>query len=164
MLSTLTRRMLPSTPERDMNDGWPAHLRPGALRVARATAHYDRTIAFYRDLLGLPVVGEFSDSFGEDGTIFGLPDTGTQLEIVRVRSLPTAAAFDDLVFYLDDFDAVTSATAPLLEAGLQPDPDPHAYWVANRAVIFRDPDGRRVVFAPWVFGRDPEPISRPVST
>jgi len=30
-------------------------------------------------------------------------------------------------------------------------------WRANGAVIYRDPDGRDVVFAPWVYGRDPEP-------
>jgi hypothetical protein len=52
------------------------------LRFARSSSHYNQTIPFYRDLLRLPV-GEFSDSFGEDGTIFGLPDTCIQLEIVR---------------------------------------------------------------------------------
>ena len=38
-----------------------------------------------------------------------------------------------------------------------PDPNPHGYWSANGAVVFRDPDGRGVVFAPWVYGRDPDP-------
>ena len=52
---------------------WPGHLRPGALRWARSSAHYAATVAFYRDAVGLPVVGEFTASFGEDGTIFGLP-------------------------------------------------------------------------------------------
>jgi catechol 2,3-dioxygenase-like lactoylglutathione lyase family enzyme len=60
---------------------WPEHLRPGALRFARSSSNYDQTIPFYRDVLGLPIVGEFADSFGEDGTIFGLPDTHIQLEI-----------------------------------------------------------------------------------
>jgi ribosomal protein S18 acetylase RimI-like enzyme/predicted enzyme related to lactoylglutathione lyase len=31
-------------------------------------------------------------------------------------------------------------------------------WAANGAVTYRDPDGRAMVFAPWVFGRDPEPV------
>jgi len=65
---------------------WPAHLRPGALRWARASGHYHDTIAFYRDAVGLPVIGQFTDSFGEDGTIFGLPDTTAQMEIVRAHS------------------------------------------------------------------------------
>jgi catechol 2,3-dioxygenase-like lactoylglutathione lyase family enzyme len=53
------------------------------VRFTRSSSHHDQTISFYRDVLGLPVVEEFADSFGEDGTIFGLPDTHVQLEIVR---------------------------------------------------------------------------------
>ena len=138
---------------------WPAHLRPGALRWARSSAHYAATVAFYRDAVGLPVVGEFTASFGEDGTIFGLPDTGIQMEIVRAH--PASAGpdgFDQLVLYLNDMEAVTTATAPLRKQGFTPDPAPHGYWAANGAVVFRDPDGRGVVFAPWVYGRDADPV------
>ena len=53
------------------------------MRVGRSSAHYDQTIRFYRDLVGLPVLESFAASYGEDGTIFGLPDTSVQLEIVR---------------------------------------------------------------------------------
>jgi catechol 2,3-dioxygenase-like lactoylglutathione lyase family enzyme len=137
---------------------WPEHMRPGALRWARASDHYDETIAFYRDLIGLPVVDEFAGSYGENGTIFGLPDTGVQMEIVRARNGGASrGAFDQLVFYLDDAAAVALATRPLREGGFSADPVPHAYWAANGAVVYRDPDGRDVVFAPWVYGRDPEP-------
>jgi hypothetical protein len=138
---------------------WPAHLRPGALRWARASDHYDETIPFYRDLIGLPVIGEFTASYGEDGTIFGLPDTGIQMEIVRAHPGGGAGtgSFDQLVFYLDDADAVTGATRRLRDRGVVADPAPHGYWAANEAVTYRDPDGRDVVFAPWVYGRDPEP-------
>lgn len=141
--------------------GWPPHLRPRALRWARASVHYDATIRFYRDLIGLPVIDAFTASFGEDGTIFGLPDSSVQLEIVRAHAdVGTGGALDQLVLYLDDADAVIAGTAPLRAHGCTPDPDPHPYWAANGAVVFQDPDGRRVVFAPWVFGRDPDPINR----
>jgi catechol 2,3-dioxygenase-like lactoylglutathione lyase family enzyme len=138
--------------------GWPAHLRPGAVRFGRASRYYEMTITFYRDLVGLPVVDEFTGSFGEDGVIFGLPDTAVQLEIIRAHEhAAEAAAFDPLVLYLDDAEAVSVATKPLRAAGLAPAPDQHPYWIARGAVTFRDPDGREVVFAPWVYGRDPEP-------
>jgi GNAT superfamily N-acetyltransferase len=141
------------------SQSWQPHLRPGALRWARSSRNYADTIVFYRDVVGLTVVDEFADSFGEDGTIFGLPDTGLQLEIVRAHAeTPTSVGFDQLVFYLDGADAVTAATAPLLAHGYVADPQPHAYWSANGAVTFQDPDGRDVVFAPWVYGRDPEPV------
>jgi catechol 2,3-dioxygenase-like lactoylglutathione lyase family enzyme len=142
--------------------GWPAHLRPGALRWVRSSARYDETVAFYRDLVGLPVVGGFSDSYAEDGTIFGLPDTSTQLEIVRVSEpVGFPDRFDQLVLYLADAAAQERAVEPLRRAGLVPIPDPHPYWAANGAVVFLDPDGRGVVFAPWIYGREPDPADRP---
>jgi GNAT superfamily N-acetyltransferase len=141
--------------------GWPVHLRPGALRWARTSNRYDETIVFYRDLVGLSVVGEFTSSYGEDGTIFGLPDTTVQMEIVRAHpGLVPVEGFDQLVLYLNDAQALATASAPLLAAGLAPDPGQHAYWEANGAVTFRDPDGRGLVLAPWVYGRVLDPVDR----
>src|SRR4051794_18403425 len=139
---------------------WPSNLRPGAIRFGRASQHYAKTIAFYRDMVGLPIVGEFTVSFGEDGTIFGLPDTTVQLEIIRAHEPTAVAEFDPLVLYLDSPAAVVAATAPLRAAGLIANLDPHPYWAANRAVVYDDPDGREVVLAPWVYGRDPDPVDR----
>jgi len=139
---------------------WPEHLQPGAVRLSWTSAHYDETIAFYRDIVGLPVIGEFSDSFGEDGTLLGLPGLSTHLEIVRGHGLPaTADPLGQLVFYLSGAAAMASATAPLRDAAVPTDPDPHPYWAARGATVHLDPDDRRVVFAPWVFGAEPEPGS-----
>jgi ribosomal protein S18 acetylase RimI-like enzyme len=141
--------------------GWPTHLAPGALRWARASSRYNETVAFYHELVGLPIVGEFRSSFGEDGTIFGLPDTRVQLEIVRAHpAADPVAGFDQLVLYLEDQDALVTASSRLRAAGLDPDPSQHAYWEANGAVTFRDPDGRGLVLAPWVYGRVPDPVDR----
>ena len=71
-----------STPP-DAVSRWPEHLPVGAVRVGRTSADHDQTVQFYRDLVGLPVLESFKESFGEDGTIFGLPDTASHLEIVR---------------------------------------------------------------------------------
>jgi GNAT superfamily N-acetyltransferase len=142
---------------------WPSHVRPGALRWVRASGRYDETIAFYRDLVGLPIVGEFADSFGEDGTIFGLPDTAVQMEIVRTDEPVSAGRFDQVVLYLANAEAVERATAPLRAAGVAPVDNPHPYWAANGALVFPDPDGRTVCFAPWIYGRDPEPSAETVT-
>src|SRR5690242_1041383 len=119
---------------------WPPHLLVGAVRFARTSRRYDETIAFYRDLVALPLVDEFHASFGEDGTIFGLPDTRVQLEIVRAHHGAVEGTFDQLVLYLDGPAAVHAATARLRQAG-RPNAEPHAYWAANGAVVYRDPDG-----------------------
>jgi catechol 2,3-dioxygenase-like lactoylglutathione lyase family enzyme len=145
----------------DGESAWPGQLHPGALRFARASGNYAATVTFYRDLVGLPVLGSFADSFGTDGTIFGLPDATVQLEIVRAGTADPkgkGSDTDQLVLYLDNPAAVPAATSQLRTAGLTPDRQPHAYWAANGAVTFRDPDGRAVIFAPWVFGRDPDPV------
>lgn len=146
---------------------WPDHLVPGAVRWAWTSRHYERCVSFYRDLVGLPVLEQFTGSYGEDGTLFGLPGAGVHLEITRANPGPEAAPAhdgmrpgDQLVFYLPGPVALAAATRRLREAGLAPDDAPPAYWAANRAVIFRDPDGHGVVYAPWVYARDTEPAER----
>ena len=137
---------------------WPVDFKPGALRFSHSSANYDETVAFYRDLVSLPVLGEFADSFGEDGTIFGLPGVRIHLEIVRGHDRTfTVDPLDQIVFYLSGAAAVAAATARLRASDAPIDPSQHPYWQARGAVTYLDPDGRRVVFAPWVFGLEPEP-------
>jgi hypothetical protein len=62
---------------------WPQHLSPGALRESHSSLHYDHAVAFYRDVVGLPLIAQFTASFGEDGTMFALPGLRTHLEIAR---------------------------------------------------------------------------------
>jgi hypothetical protein len=38
--------------------------------------------------------------------------------------------------------------------------EPERLWVANGGMVFLDPDGRGVVFAPWIYGREPDPVDR----
>ena len=98
---------------------WPEELSTiAALRFARRSAHFDETVSFYRDLVGLPLCATFGESYGSNGAIFGLPGSSLTFEIV---------------------------------AGVNP-VESHPYWVATGSVTYRDPDGREVVFAPFVFG------------
>jgi hypothetical protein len=133
---------------------WPDHLPVGAVRVGRSSARYDQTIRFYRDLVGLPVLESFAASYGEDGTIFGLPDTSVQLEIVR-SAAPAVQAdrLDMLVFYLPNAAAQQRLIATMAAGGVAPTSQ-HPYWQANGGVTYQDPDGREVVFVSWVYGRD----------
>ena len=111
---------------------WPAQLRVGALRVVRSSNHFEATVAFYRDLVGLEVIEEFRDSYSEDGTIFGLPDSSVHLEIVRstATDLPIDV-FDQLVPYLPNHAAVHEATKKLIAHGARP-AQQHPYWRVER--------------------------------
>src|SRR4051794_41151624 len=143
-----------------MSDGpepsprWPEHLPVGAVRFGRSSDHYDQTVEFYRDVVGLPVLETFGASYGEDGTIFGLPDSSVQLEIVR-STAPTGRAdrIDMLVLYLPDVAAQERLIVRMAAAGAEPTSQ-HPYWQANGGVTYVDPDGREVVFVSWIYGRD----------
>src|SRR6266511_5533428 len=100
---------------------WPEHLPVGALRVGRSSAHYDQAVRFYRDLVGLPVLESFAGSYGEDGTIFGLPDTSVQLEIVQsTEPVARVDRNDTLVFYLRDAAGRERMVARMAAAGVGP--------------------------------------------
>jgi len=111
--------------------------------------------------VGLAIIDWFHGSYGEDGTIFGLPGSPTHLEIVR-STQPSSPIdpFDQLVFYLQDQAAVDDATKKLLDNGVHPVNDQHPYWEDNGGITFLDPDGRGLIYASWVYGRDRQPWSR----
>ena len=129
----------------------PEHLPVGALRVVRWSAHYEETVSFYRDTIGLPVLETFHGSYGLDGTILGLPMGQIHLEIVRAARAPyPGSGLDQLVFYLPDAAAWERVQAQLAAAGARPVPQIE-YWQANGGVTYQDPDGREVVFASWIY-------------
>ena len=131
---------------------WPAELASiGALRFARRSARFEETVSFYRDLVGLPLCAPFGESYGSNGAIFGLPRSSLTLEIVEATEPVAVDSHEQLCLYFPDAAAQQRATARLVAAGVQL-VDSHPYWAATGSVTYRDPDGREVVFAPFVFG------------
>ncbi len=56
---------------------WPEELASiGAIRFARTYYQYDEAVHFFRDLVRLPLYEQFEGSYGENGSIFGLPNLG----------------------------------------------------------------------------------------
>jgi hypothetical protein len=151
----MTEQPLPAT-------GWPDELASiGAIRFARRSTQFESTVQFYRDLVGLPLVATFGDSYGSNGAIFGLPGTALTFEIVEADEPVAVDAGDQLCLYFPDATAQQQATARLSAVGLQPT-ESHPYWAATGAVTYRDPDGREVVFAPFIFGVN-EPVESSAS-
>lgn len=131
---------------------WPDGLGSiGALRFARRSAHFEETVGFYRDLVGLPLCATFTESFGSNGAIFGLPRSDLTFEIVEATEPIAVDCHEQLCLYFPDSDAQQKAMAKLVASGAEP-VDSHPYWAATGSVTYRDPDGREVVFAPFVFG------------
>jgi hypothetical protein len=131
---------------------WPAQLASiGAIRFARRSSNFEETVRFYRNLVGLPLYETFEGSYGSNGAIFGLPSWNLTMEIVESREPVATDRHEQLCLYFPDRQACEAATARLRAAAVEPaTQDP--YWEAAGAVTYRDPDGREVVFAPFVFG------------
>ncbi|GAA1518342.1 VOC family protein [Streptomyces albidochromogenes] len=139
---------------------WPEHLDVGAVRFARPTARYDDVVAFYRDDVGLPVLGQWRGHEGYDGVLFGLPGTPVHMEITQHGApprIPEPHPENQLVLYVRGPQAVDAAVRRLRERGHEPVRAANPYWPDRGAVLFADPDGWLVVLAPWVFGQDPVP-------
>jgi catechol 2,3-dioxygenase-like lactoylglutathione lyase family enzyme len=131
---------------------WPTELASiGAIRFARRSSNFEETVRFYHELVGLPLYETFEASYGSNGAIFGLPSWNLTLEIVQSAEPVAPDDLEQLCLYFPDEQAQQAAIARLQAAGLAP-VQQHPYWEAAGAVTYRDPDGREVVFAPFVFG------------
>jgi YycE-like C-terminal domain/YycE-like N-terminal domain len=141
---------------------WPEELSTvGAVRFARRSAHFDKTVSFYRDLVGLPLCATFGESYGSNGAIFGLPGSRLTFEIVEAIGSVPVDSQEQLCLYFPDTAAQQQAIGRLVAAGAKP-VESHPYWAATGSVTYRDPDGREVVFAPFVFGVN-EPVEGTIS-
>ena len=125
-----------------------------AMRVARPTADLDRIRSFYEHVVGLPVLWSFADHDGFDGVIFGIPDAGAQLELVRSPhgDVPAPTNEDALVLYHAPDDSGVDLVDRLRRSRTveSPTDDPmvNPYWPRNGARCFLDPDGYRLIVAP----------------
>lgn len=144
--------MSPENPRRHRTTHWPAELAPiGGLRFARRSANFTETVRFYRELVGLPLYETFHESYGSNGAIFGLPSWNLTLEIVEASEPVAVDPHEQLCLYFPDASAQQAAVGRLRAAGVEP-VQQHPYWEATGALTYRDPDGREIVFAPFVFG------------
>lgn len=141
-----------------MSGEQPEGLPVGAFRIALRSGRLTEAGAFYRDLVGLPLLHSFSagQANAHDGLIFGVPDTSVTLELISADGPDPAGEHDEIVLYLPGPQARDAAVSRLTEAGLTP-VTPVQYWIDNDSVAFSDPDGRMVIFAPWIFGKEATP-------
>lgn len=120
---------------------------PRQFRVARPTDRLEEVVRFYRDGLGLPVLGGFQGHAGYDGVMVGLPDARHHLEFTRRGggpAVPPPTAEHLLVLYIPELATRDGIVSRLAAMGYRAVPPENPYWV-GRAVTVPDPDGWRVV-------------------
>ena len=123
------------------------------LRIARPTDHFDEVIRFYRDGLGLRVLGAFQDHDGFDGVMLGVAGAPYHLEFTRKPGhFAGRAPTEDnlLVFYLPDNEKWRAAIQRMGSSGYNQVKSFNPYW-DRHGRTFEDPDGYRVVLqnAAW---------------
>ena len=117
-----------------------------AVRVARPARDLTRSTRFYRDLIGLPLLGGFENNDGYNGVFFALPG-GAELELTAGPAQPALSTDEDLlVLYVQTRGEAEAIGARLTAAGVTGIPNRNPYW--NRSgLTFPDPDGYRIVIA-----------------
>lgn len=131
---------------------WPGHLPITRVRIARPTDRLKELTAFYRDVIGLQVIGGWVDDgshAGYDGVMIGLPGWDTHLEFTQhTDGSPCPAPTRDnlLVLYVDGRDDLLAVSAAIQARGGVPVDPENPYW-RERAVCFEDPDGWGIVFS-----------------
>lgn len=117
------------------------------LRVARPTNDMSKVLAFYRDGLGLEIIGRFNDHEGFDGVMLGKKGSLYHFEFTfqKNHKVPNAPTKDNLiVFYLPLKDEYISAIDRMKKNGFNPVPSYNPYWDRS-GTTFEDHEGYRVV-------------------
>ncbi len=117
------------------------------LHVCIRVSDLERSLAFYRDLVGLPILRWTGER--EDPIMVWLPG----LQIGTFEGEPqTGGALDHIAISLHNVEAVHQR---LLDAGLTPErPYGKTYFPSVtrevQTVFYRDPDGNLVEFLQWL--------------
>lgn len=117
------------------------------IRIARPTDKLQEVVAFYRDALGLPVIGHFEDHAGYSGVMLRIPTDHVHLEFTHAETgspCPAPTRDNLLVFYIPDDTAYAEAVNRMQSQGHSPVEPENPYW-KNASLTFEDPDGWRVV-------------------
>jgi hypothetical protein len=117
------------------------------LRVARPTDNLPEVVKFYRDGLGLQILGSFSGHNNFDGVMLGRKGSPYHLEFThqpghKVGKAPTQDNL--LVFYIPNEVEWKSAVERMENHGYRPVKSYNPWW-DNGGKTFEDIDGYRVV-------------------
>ncbi len=116
--------------------------------VARHTDDLEPIVKFYRDILGLEIIGEFKNHNNYDGVFIGKEGLDWHLEFTTSNdSADHDADMDDLlVFYVESEKEYIKLNEKFKDKGISPAVPKNPYWKENGST-YTDPDGFRVVIS-----------------
>jgi catechol 2,3-dioxygenase-like lactoylglutathione lyase family enzyme len=121
------------------------------LRVARHTEDLQKMQRFYEHILGLAIVGNFSDHDGYDGIMLGIAGQPWHLEFTSTpgdSSTHSAVAGEEdfLVFYPTSMDAYQEILDKIAAEKLPTYIPKNPFWQAH-AIMIKDPDGFSILIS-----------------
>jgi len=117
-------------------------------RFARHTNDLEPIIKFYRDILGLQIIGEFKNHNNYDGIFFGKAGLDWHLEFTTSIGSPDHEPDKDdlLVFYVESEKEYIKLKEKFKDEGISSVVPKNPYWKENGST-YTDPDGFRVVIS-----------------
>lgn len=118
-------------------------------RSARHTNNLEAIKAFYVQILGLEVLGEFVNHDGYDGIFLGLKGNDWHLEFTSNKENATHNQDPDdiLVFYPENEDQFNSIISNIEKRNLDILSPRNPYW-ADNGILISDPDGFNLIISP----------------
>ena len=117
-------------------------------RVARHSHDLDKIKHFYCDLIGLKVLGSFSDHDDYSGVFIGKEEENWHLEFTVSSENPLHHSDEDdlLVFYTQHDKEYQSILSRFREKGIKSLKAKNSYW-SSHGTYFKDPDGFGIIIA-----------------
>ena len=118
------------------------------LRVAGHTKGLELIIKYYRDILGLDIIGEFKNHNNYDGVFIGQEGLDWHLGFTTSSDIANHETDKDdlLVFYVESEKEYIKLTERFKDKGISPVVPRNPYWKDN-GTTYTDPDGFRVVIS-----------------
>lgn len=118
-------------------------------RFARHTNNLEPLKAFYTDVLGLEILGEFENHNEYDGVFIGKPDENWHLEFTQSNEIVNHIFDEDdiLVFYPNSKQKYDLILEHIEQQKIFLIVPKNPYWKENGKMIL-DPDGYRIIISP----------------
>jgi catechol 2,3-dioxygenase-like lactoylglutathione lyase family enzyme len=119
------------------------------LRIARHTLNLKPIIDFYTRILGLNVLGEFTNHASYDGVFLGIQHLNWHLEFTTTgESVDHQFDEDDLLVFYPESEADFNEIIVRIEKNnIKKIAAKNPYWQEN-GITIKDPDGYRIVISP----------------
>ncbi len=115
-------------------------------RYARHTDNLNLLIDFYTKVIGLEVLGSFTNHSNYNGVFLGYPNLDWHIEFTESNEKANHCSDKDdlMVFYLNSTEELNTFKKKIENLGIIPENSQNPYWQKN-GIEIKDPDGFGII-------------------